>query len=186
MNFSNSFSFRMKNSDYCTNLAFGGILNRHAHLNTHCQHNVPVTVADEICPVVGSLFHSLFWKRNKSLAYLLELYIYFPNIPRVINAEVESLVVVSPLSSLSSHITILKALNIQCPFCVKCFFWVQTEIQNCGFPPPTVELMEITEVCVYPWSKYNEGPHGSMVEALRYKPYGRGFESRRGGFFQFA
>jgi hypothetical protein len=52
MNFSSSFSFRVKTLNYCTNLTFGGIL------NIHCEHNVAVTVAGELCPVIWFVSHT--------------------------------------------------------------------------------------------------------------------------------
>jgi branched-subunit amino acid transport protein AzlD len=52
-------------------------------LNTHCEHNVAVTVAGELCPAIWFLSHIAalpFLKKKMSLAVLLDLYLYFPNI----------------------------------------------------------------------------------------------------------
>jgi hypothetical protein len=56
-------------------------------LNTQCEHNVAVTVASELCPVIRFLPHTAalpFLGKKNSLAFLLDLYPYFPNIPRII------------------------------------------------------------------------------------------------------
>jgi hypothetical protein len=55
-----------------------------AILNTHCEHNVAVTVAGELYPLIRFLSHTAalpFLKKIKSLAFLVDLYLYFPNIP---------------------------------------------------------------------------------------------------------
>jgi hypothetical protein len=56
-----------------------------AVLNTHCEHNVAVTVAGELCPVIRFQSHTaaLPFVKKISLEFLLDLYLYFPNIPRI-------------------------------------------------------------------------------------------------------
>jgi hypothetical protein len=56
-----------------------------AILNTHCEHNVAVTVAGELSPVIRFLSHTaaLPFLKKKSLAFMLDLYLYFPDIPHI-------------------------------------------------------------------------------------------------------
>jgi hypothetical protein len=54
-------------------------------LNTYCEHNVAGTVAGDLSPAIRFLSHSAavpFLKKKKSLAFLLDLYLYFPDISR--------------------------------------------------------------------------------------------------------
>jgi hypothetical protein len=82
MNFSSSFSSCGKKSNARTSHLVGFLIDT-AILNTHCEHNVAVTVADELCPVIRFLSHTAappFLK--KKLEFLLDLYLSFPNILR--------------------------------------------------------------------------------------------------------
>jgi hypothetical protein len=56
-----------------------------AILNTHCEHNVGVPVAGDLSPVIRFLSHTtaLPFLKKKSLAVLLDLYLFFPDIPRL-------------------------------------------------------------------------------------------------------
>jgi hypothetical protein len=56
-----------------------------AILNTYSEHNVAVTVADQFFPVIRFLSHTAalpFLEEEMFLAFLLDLYLYFPDIPR--------------------------------------------------------------------------------------------------------
>jgi hypothetical protein len=68
INFSSSFSFRLKKSNYCARTShLEGFWIDTAILNTHCEHNVAMTVAGELCPVIRFLSHTavvLFLKKN--------------------------------------------------------------------------------------------------------------------------
>jgi hypothetical protein len=74
INFSSSFSFRVKKSNYCTNLTFGEILNRHNHFKQTCEYNVAVTVAGELCPVIRFLSHMAALQSLKKNIYPLQVY----------------------------------------------------------------------------------------------------------------
>jgi hypothetical protein len=75
----------MKKSNYCMNLTFGGILNQHGHFKhtlraQRCHDCGRWTLPCHTVPIShGSTAIS---EKKKSLAFLLGLYLYFPNIPR--------------------------------------------------------------------------------------------------------
>jgi hypothetical protein len=83
MNFSSSFSFRVKKSNYCTNFTFGGILNRRGHFN----HTLRAQICRDCgrwtqpCHTVSISHSSTAISEKNSLAALLDLYLYFPDIP---------------------------------------------------------------------------------------------------------
>jgi hypothetical protein len=86
MNFSSIFSFRLKKSNYCTNLTFGGISNRHGHFKhtlqaQRCRDCGRWTLP---CHTVPFSHISTAISDKNSLAFLVDLYFYFPNIPRII------------------------------------------------------------------------------------------------------
>jgi hypothetical protein len=75
----------MKKSNYCTNHTFDGSLNQHCYF----KHTVSTTLP-WLWPVNSDLSygsyltwqHCHFWRKKKSFSFLLDLYLYFPNIPR--------------------------------------------------------------------------------------------------------
>jgi hypothetical protein len=73
----------MKKSNYSTNLTFGGILNRYGHFKHTASTTLP-WLAGEVSPVIRFLSHTaaLPFLKKKSLAYLLDLYLYFPDTAR--------------------------------------------------------------------------------------------------------
>jgi hypothetical protein len=83
MNFSSSFSFRVNKSNYCTNLTFGGILNRHGHIKhtegaQRCRDCGRCTLPCHAVPISQG---STAISEKKFLALLLDLYLYFPEVP---------------------------------------------------------------------------------------------------------
>jgi hypothetical protein len=85
----------VKKSNYCTNFPFGRILNWHGHFKhtlraQRCRDCGRWTVPCHTVPIShGSTAIS---GEKKSLAFLLDLYLYFPVIPRVSLWSLSSLV----------------------------------------------------------------------------------------------
>jgi hypothetical protein len=86
VNFSSSFSLCMKKPNYCTNLTFGGILNQHGQFKhtlraQRCRDCGRWTLP---CHTVTIAHSSTAISEKISLKFLLDLYLYFPNIPRTL------------------------------------------------------------------------------------------------------
>jgi hypothetical protein len=58
-------------------------LNQHSH--TNCEHNVAVTVAGELCPIMRFLSHAIIlpFLENEFPCIFTGLYLYFLDIPRI-------------------------------------------------------------------------------------------------------
>jgi hypothetical protein len=75
----------VKKSNYCKNLTFDGILNQHGHF----KHTLPAQRCRDCgrwpppCHTVPISHGSTAISINNSLAFLLDLYLYLPNIPRI-------------------------------------------------------------------------------------------------------
>jgi hypothetical protein len=74
----------MRKSNYCTNLTFGGILNRHGHFK-HTLRAQRCRAGDrwtQPCHTVPLSHRGTGISGKKKVAFLLDLYLYFPDIPR--------------------------------------------------------------------------------------------------------
>jgi hypothetical protein len=75
----------MKKSNYCTNLIFGGILNRYGHFKNTLQAQRCRNCGRWTVSVIRFLSHTaaMPFLKKKSLAFLLNLYLYFPTNSRI-------------------------------------------------------------------------------------------------------
>jgi hypothetical protein len=85
MNFSSGFSFRMKKSNYCTNLTFGRILNRHSHFKhtLRAQRYCDCGPWTQPCHTVPISHGSTAISEKEN-----PLHFYFPDIPHASSKKV--------------------------------------------------------------------------------------------------